>query len=132
MRAVTQNGESLGGEMRMATTLDRAVEVADVVKALGGLSLTQSDLARATGASERSVRNWKKNSAIRSAYEERLRDVRDVALILQDSLTPRGVAQWLRARNRLLAGARPLELISQGEVERVKQAAQAFVDGAYV
>jgi DNA-binding XRE family transcriptional regulator len=132
MRAVTQNGESLGGEMRMATTLDRAVEVADVVKALGGLSLTQSDLAKATGASERSVRNWKKNSAIRSAYEERLRDVRDVALILQDSLTPRGVAQWLRARNRLLAGARPLELISQGEVERVKQAAQAFVDGAYV
>jgi hypothetical protein len=132
MRAVTQNGESLGGEMRMATTLDRAVEVADVVKALGGLSLTQSDLARATGASERSVRNWKKNSAIRSAFEERLRDVRDVALILQDSLTPRGVAQRLRARNRLLAGARPLELISQGEVERVKQAAQAFVDGAYV
>jgi hypothetical protein len=116
----------------MATTLDRAVEVRDVVKALGALSLTQSDLAAATGASERSVRNWKKTSAIRGEYEERLRDVRDVALILQDSLSSRGVGQWLRARNRLLGGRRPLELIAEGDVERVKNAAQAFVDGAYV
>lgn len=116
----------------MATALDRAVEVRDVVKALAGFTLTQADLAQATGASERSVRNWKKTSAIRSEYEERLRDVRDIALILQDSLTPRGVGQWLRARNRMLGGRRPLELIHESDLAKVKEAAQAFVDGAYV
>jgi len=116
----------------VATALDRAVEVRDVVKALAGFTLTQADLAQATGASERSVRNWKKTSAIRPEYEERLGDVRDIALILQDSLTPRGVGQWLRARNRMLDGRRPLELIHEGDLAMVKEAAQAFVDGAYV
>jgi len=116
----------------MATSLDRAVEVKDVVAALATVSLTQADVARATGASERSVRNWKRTSAIRPEYEERLQDVREIALILQDSLTPRGIGQWFRARNRLLGGRRPLELISQGEVDAVRRAAQAFVDGAYV
>src|SRR6266536_3879815 len=93
---------------------------------------TRADLAQATEASERSVRNWKKTAAIRPEYEERLRYVRDVALILQDSLTPRGVGQWLRARNRMLGGRRPLELIHESDLARVKEAAQAFVDGAYV
>lgn len=116
----------------MATALDRAVEVRDVVTALAGFSLTQNDLARATGASERSVRNWKRTSAIRPEYEERLREIREVALILQDSLTPRGVGQWLRARNRLLVGRRPIDLLAEGDVAAVSKAAQAFVDGAYV
>ena len=116
----------------MATALDRAVEVRDVVEALARSNLTQADLARATGASERSVRNWKRTSAIRPQFDERLRELRDVALILQDSLTRRGVGQWLRARNRLLDGRRPIELIAQGEVDAVSEAAQAFVDGGYV
>lgn len=78
------------------------------------------------------MRNWKKTSAIRPEYEERLRDVRDVVLILQDSLTPKGVRQWLRARNRMLQSKRPLEMIAKGKVDAVIKAAQAFVDGAYV
>ncbi len=116
----------------MATALGRAIEVKDVVEALSEFKVSQADLATATGASERSVRNWKKTSAIRPEYEERLRDVQEVALILQDSLTPRGVGQWLRARNRMLGGRRPLEMIAKGKVKEVIRAAQAFVDGAYV
>jgi Protein of unknown function (DUF2384) len=117
----------------MATTaLDRAVEVKDVVAALAAFSLTQGDVARATGATERSVRNWKRTSAIRPGYEERLQDVREIALILKDSLTARGVGQWFRARNRSLGGRRPLELISEGDADAVRSAARAFVDGAYV
>jgi hypothetical protein len=53
-------------------------------------------------------------------------------LVLQDSLTPRGVAQWHRARNRMLGGRRPIELTHEGDLARVKDAAQAFVDGVYV
>src|SRR5207247_6847081 len=99
-RRLCQCAGANGRSSSMATALDRAVEVRDVVAAMAGFNLTQTDLARATGASERSVRNWKRTSAIRPEYEERLREIREVALIMQDSLTPRGVGQWLRARNR--------------------------------
>ena len=56
---------------------------------------------------------------------------RDVRQILEDSLTPVGIDQWLRSANRVLGGRRPLELIAEGNVARVVAAARAFVDGAY-
>lgn len=116
----------------MATALDRAVEVKDVVSALKHFGLTQKDLATATGASERSVRNWAATSAIRPSHEERLSDVREIVLLLKDSLTERGVGQWLRARNRLLGGQRPIDLLAKGEIDRARKAAASFIDGAYV
>lgn len=36
------------------------------------------------------------------------------------------------ARNRLLGGARPIDLLAAGNFEAVLAAANAFVDGAYV
>ena len=56
----------------------------------------------------------------------------EVRKLLSDSLTPRGVGQWLHARNRLLAGERPLDVLVDGRYGEVRDAAQAFVDGAYV
>jgi broad specificity phosphatase PhoE len=56
----------------------------------------------------------------------------DIMLILEDSLTREGIEQWLRAANRLLDGRRPIDVIDEGDTERVRQAAQAFLDGAYV
>ncbi len=58
--------------------------------------------------------------------------MRDVVLVLQGSLTPEGVEQWLLAANRLLGGRRPMDLIAEGDTESVRQTAQAFLDGAYV
>ena len=112
--------------------LERAVEAADVVLALRQFGLTQAAIALATQASSRSVRNWQRTSAIRPQTEDRLRDLREVALLLQETLTRRGVGQWLRARNRLLDGRRPLEALAAGETKAVRQAAAAYVEGAYV
>jgi hypothetical protein len=56
----------------------------------------------------------------------------DVMQILEDSLAAEGIEQWLRAANRLLDGRRPIDLIDEGDTECVGQAAQAFLDGAYV
>ena len=53
-------------------------------------------------------------------------------LLLSDSLTERGVAQWLRAKNPLLDAARPIDLLEAGEFEKVREAAESFVDGSYV
>jgi hypothetical protein len=115
-----------------AVSLERAVEAADVVHALRQFGLTQAAIALATSASARSVRNWQRTSAIRPRAEDRLRDLRDIALLLQETLTRRGVGQWLRARNRLLGGRRPLELLAAGETRAVREAAAAYVDGAYI
>ena len=115
----------------MSGILERAVEAPEIVHALRSYGISQGDVGAVTGVSDRAVRGWG-SSQIRPDRYDRLADLRDVALILSGSLSPRGVGQWLHARNRLLAGRRPLEVLAAGSVEEVRQAAQGFVDGAYV
>lgn len=113
-------------------TLDRAVEVGEVVLRLRDYGLTQASIAKATGATVRSVRNWQETSAIRPQNDERLRELREIVLLLRETLTPRGVGQWLNARNRLLGGRRPIEVLAEGRANAVRDAASAYVEGAYV
>ncbi len=116
-----------------AKTLDRAVEVGEVVRRLReDYGFTQSAIAKATGTSTRSVRNWEATSAIRARNDERLRDLREIVLILKETLTARGVGQWLSARNRLLNGRRPIDVLAEGKMKAVRDAARAYVEGAYV
>ena len=56
----------------------------------------------------------------------------EIMRILEGSLTPQGIDQRLRATNRPLDGRRPIGLIDEGDIESVRQAAQAFLDGADV
>ncbi len=113
--------------------LDRAVEAGAVVRRLrDDYGLTQSAIAKATGTSARSVRNWEATSAIRPANDDRLRELREIVLLLGETLTARGVGQWLRARNRVLKGQRPLDLLASGKIKPVRDAAKAYVEGAYV
>lgn len=114
------------------TTLDRAVEPGEIVDALKQYGLTQQDIATATDVSAKSVSAWRAGLGIRSKAYDRLTEVRDIVRELQDSLTPRGVGQWFRARNRLLQQQRPIDVLNAGDVEAVKAAAQAFVEGVYV
>lgn len=116
----------------VARNLDRAVEAGDVVLRLRDYGLTQASIARATGATVRSVRNWQETSAIRPQNDERLRELREIVLLLRETLTPRGVGQWLNARNRLLGGRRPIEMLGEGKAKAVHDAANAYVEGAYV
>ncbi len=44
-------------------TLDRAVEVSQVVRGLRAYGLTQAEIGTATGAKVRAVRNWERTSA---------------------------------------------------------------------
>ena len=113
-------------------SLDRAVEAGEVVRRLRDYGLTQASIAKATGATVRSVRNWQVTSAIRPQNDERLRDLREIVLLLRETLMPRGVGQWLTARNRLLSGRRPIEVLSEGHADKVRDAAKAYIEGAYV
>ena len=69
---------------------------------------------------------------IRNAKGDSLTTATHGLSAVSDSLTARGVGQWLHARNRLLAGARPIEALAEGRSQDVRLAAQAFVDGSYV
>lgn len=116
----------------MAQTLERAVEADEIVVALRAYSFTQADIAAVVGVSDRAVRDWLHDKPLRRGNEERLHSLRQIVLLLDDSLSRRGVGQWFRAHNRLLAGRRPLEVLADGDYEAVRQAAAAFADGAYV
>ncbi|HVX21412.1 MAG TPA: hypothetical protein VHB02_08690 [Acidimicrobiales bacterium] len=115
----------------MPEVLERAVEAPEIVRALRSYGVTQGDVASVAGVTDRAVRGWA-TSEIRPQRYDRLAELRDLVILLSDSLTPRGVGQWLHARNRLLDGKRPLEVLHEGRFEDVRRAAQAFIDGAYV
>lgn len=115
----------------MSAVLERAVEAPEIVQALRPYGITQADVGSVAGVSDRAVRGWG-HSSIRPARYDKLAELRDLVILLSDSLTARGVGQWLHARNRLLAGARPIQALADGRSEQVRAAAQAFIDGAYV
>lgn len=115
----------------MAQTLERAVEADEIVSALRGYGFTQADVARAVGVSGRAVRHWSHEGTLRRRNEERLHELRQIVLLLDDSLSPRGVGQWFRAHNRVLDGRRPLDVLAEGDTDAVRRAAAAFADGAY-
>ena len=115
----------------MADTLDRAVEASEIVDALKSFGVSQVDVAAVTQVSDRAVRGWRTGD-IRPDRYDRLAQLRDLVLLLSDSLTPRGVGQWLHAKNRLLDGERPVDLLAEDHYEEVRSAAEAFVDGSYV
>lgn len=108
-------------------TLDRAVDVADIVTTLKSYGLTHSDIGVATGAHPRSVANWKATSAIRPEYEDRLRKLQAVVLRLAPALRPRAVGQWLRLANPSLGARTPLSCLASGDHDAVMQAVADYV-----
>lgn len=95
------------------------------------IRLAQREVAELLGADERTVRRLIADPTIRpqQRHVRRLDDVRHLVSLLEDSLPGEQTARWLRARNRLLRGERPIELIAADEYARVRDAAEAFVDG---
>jgi transcriptional regulator with XRE-family HTH domain len=100
------------------------------------IGLTETDLATATGASTRTVRRWTHaldDDLQRGPnYARQIDDLDAIVTELQDSLTPKGIQQWLWARNRYLKGKRPIEVLGEGRFDVVYEAAAAFRDGVYL
>lgn len=95
------------------------------------MGLTEADVAKATGADPRSVRRWLgQTRPVR--HEQQIDDLRSIVQLLAETLTPEGIGQWLRARNRYLKGDRPVDVLARGDYRRVQEAAEAFVEGYFV
>jgi predicted transcriptional regulator len=95
------------------------------------LGFAQREIAELLGADERTVRRLLTDAAIKPQHRHarRLDDIRDLISLLQDSLPGEQTGRWLRARNRMLKGERPIELVAADDYPRVRAAAEAFIDG---
>jgi len=96
------------------------------------MGLTEGDLATITGAADRTVRRWLSGTTPQHRHAERVDDLHAVVEELADSLTAKGVRQWLHGRNRHLKGDRPIERLAHGDFDAVYKAAEAFSRGYYV
>lgn len=82
---------------------------------------TQADLGRVVGASERTVQSWgaPDGSQPTGAKLQRLLDISVIVNLLHDVYTDEGVKIWLHSRNRNLDFKRPIDLLAEGEHDRV-------------
>lgn len=93
--------------------------------------LTTSEIAEITGVKERQVQHWAAGtSKPQGDTRDRLVDIHYVVQQLKEVYKPEGIEIWLHARNRGLAGRRPIELLIEGEFESVINAVERLTTGA--
>ena len=109
----------------MIDDLRRATEPQRITAALRSVLSTEELVAVAGGARDAA-------SGEQSWDQHRLQELQSLVLTLSDSLTGRGVAQWLHASNRLLGGRAPLDVLTDGDAVAVTAAAASFAEGAYL
>lgn len=133
MSGATDSFEALQADPGVdSSSLARAINPSLAVQLLSRLGLSDADIATAVGATDRSVRRWRhaSDSTPPTRHRREIDDLRATVLILRESgtLDDEGIIDWLRARNRSLDDARPLEALAQGAFHRVRAAALAFVE----
>jgi uncharacterized protein (DUF2384 family) len=90
------------------------------------------EVAELLGTTPQTVYRWRKAQADpQSAHLRRIVDLAFVAEELAELYAPDEARLWLYSRNRQLGGRRPLDLISEGDMETVLQLIAMLKDGAY-
>jgi DNA-binding transcriptional regulator YiaG len=101
-----------------------------VVEKVTHSGITQAELAKAVGTGSRSVQNWANgHNAPRGRSAEKLLDVHAIIDILSDSYTPEGIDIWFHSRNRNLDMRRPIDLLTEGDFDRVLDEAKWVAGG---
>jgi DNA-binding transcriptional regulator YiaG len=101
-----------------------------VLEILTDVGITQAEMAKAVGASTRTVQNWVSGAnPPRGKNAERLLDLHTIVDVLRDSYTPEGIKIWLRSRNLNLDLQRPIDLLLSGEATAVLDEARWVAGG---
>ncbi len=92
--------------------------------------MTLSDIAGVTGVGERTVQNWARGSSRPVGQpRDRLLELRYIVGQLSDVYEDEGIDIWLHAPQRRFGGRRPLDLLREGEFERVLEAIEMLAGG---
>ena len=95
-----------------------------IIEQVTETGITQEELGIAVGASLRTIQNWASGAASpRGHSRERLLDVQFIVDELRHAYTDEGVQIWMHARNRNLGGRRPIDLLAEGQHDRVLEEA---------
>jgi putative toxin-antitoxin system antitoxin component (TIGR02293 family) len=112
----------LGGTMTTLTALLDHLYEGDVVDT--------ADVARVSATNPRSVTRWKaQEAAPRREAEERLLELRAVVDLARRVMRDNAARFWLRSPNPDLGYDKPLDLIAQGQYQRVIDLLLAIAEG---
>ena len=83
-----------------------------------------------TGAAIRSVERWRAGVAPRRrTYVRRLDDLSTVLELLGPAMSDRGKRAWMTSPSAFLGRQRPVDVLTAGDFERVRNAARAYASG---
>jgi len=87
-------------------------------------------VSQVTGADLRSVERWRSGTRPRRAkYVQRLDDLDAVLELLGPRMTAAGRRAWLTSRSAHLGWKRPIDVLADGDFDRVAGAARAYAAG---
>lgn len=135
--SVAQGGErskaasTEGGQPKdRANKVHAGTSYARLVKDIKHVGLTHGELANLTGVKERQVQHWAAGTSKPvGTSRDRLVDIYYVVQQLEEVYRPEGVEIWLHAKNRMLDGRRPIDLLMEGEFEPIFDAVERLASG---
>ena len=96
-------------------------------------AMKAADVAQALGIRPETVSRWNQGKAFPQPEAERaLLDLEYVVDLLADLYRPDEARIWLLSRQRLLGGARPVDLIAKGRTDEVLQVLRQLLEGVHV
>ena len=102
----------------------------DDLRVRGGLR--GSDLANITDVSPATVSRWVAGKASPHPRTQlMISDLRYVVDRLAEFYAPDETRIWLYAKHKLLEGARPIDLIHEGQTDRVLAVVESLAEGTY-
>lgn len=93
------------------------------------IGLKDRELSRLAKVTTKTIREWRRKGEAKRS--EGLDDLRAIIVFLLDAeaMEPRFIGAWLRSRNRILRGQRPLEALRDSRFAQVWDAADVEITG---
>lgn len=101
-----------------------------LVEDLRGRLLSSQEIGALTGVSERQVHRWiTGESRPDGSSRTRLLELNYVIQLLREVYTEDGAEIWLHGPNRILGGAKPIDLLANGDYQSVLVEIQRLTEG---
>ena len=83
------------------------------------LGLSQTELARATGYSLRSIAGWESGKPLSVSARQKMTEASRLREALAQIMAPDQVGQWMRTPNPAFEGQSPIQVMERGESDRL-------------